>query len=85
VRPNLEKSFTKKADGVAQGVGPEFKPPYYKTKESWKGSQLPWLSLVIPTTQETEIIQADHGLRTAYTKRSRNPFSTNSWVWCFSL
>jgi hypothetical protein len=31
VRPYLKKPFTKKrADGVAQGVGPEFKPQYHK-------------------------------------------------------
>jgi hypothetical protein len=30
MRPYLEKTFTKKrAGGVAQGVGPEFKPEYH--------------------------------------------------------
>jgi hypothetical protein len=28
VRPYLVKPFTKRAGGVAQGVGPEFKPQY---------------------------------------------------------
>jgi hypothetical protein len=30
MRPYLKKSFTKKAGGVAQGIGPEFKPQYRK-------------------------------------------------------
>jgi hypothetical protein len=32
--PILEKPITKKAGGVAQCVGPEFKPYYHKKKES---------------------------------------------------
>jgi hypothetical protein len=28
--PILKKPFTKKTGGVAQGVGPEFKPQYHK-------------------------------------------------------
>jgi hypothetical protein len=35
--PLLKKPFTKKkAGGVAQGEGPEFKPQYRKTKQSKK-------------------------------------------------
>jgi hypothetical protein len=29
-RPYLENTLTKRAGGVAQGVGPEFKPQYKK-------------------------------------------------------
>jgi hypothetical protein len=31
-----KKPITKKAAGVAQGVGPEFKPQYYKKKKKKK-------------------------------------------------
>jgi hypothetical protein len=35
MRPYLEKTHHKKrADGVAQGVGPEFKPQYQKKKKA---------------------------------------------------
>jgi hypothetical protein len=33
VRPYLKKPFTKRAGGVAQGIGPEFKPQYRKKKK----------------------------------------------------
>jgi hypothetical protein len=34
VRPDLEKNLSqKRAGGVAQGVGPEFKPQYQKKKK----------------------------------------------------
>jgi hypothetical protein len=33
VRPYLEKSFTKRADRVAQGEGPEFKPSTAKKRK----------------------------------------------------
>jgi glutamine amidotransferase-like uncharacterized protein len=33
VRPYLEKTLHKKGGGVAQGVGPEFKPQYCKKKK----------------------------------------------------
>jgi hypothetical protein len=37
VRPYLEKNPSqKKADGVAQGVGPEFKTQYHKKKKKKK-------------------------------------------------
>jgi hypothetical protein len=36
VRPYLEKPFTNRAGGVAQGEDPEFKPQYHKTKEKKK-------------------------------------------------
>jgi hypothetical protein len=45
----LRKPFTKKrAGGVAQGVGPEFKPQYCKKKK--KKSERGWYVLVIPAT-----------------------------------
>jgi hypothetical protein len=31
-RPCLKKHNTKRAGGIAQGVGPEFKPQYHKNK-----------------------------------------------------
>jgi hypothetical protein len=35
-RPYLEKTLKKKmADGVAQGVGPEFKPQYSRKKKKF--------------------------------------------------
>jgi hypothetical protein len=33
MRPYLKKPFTNRAGGVAQGVGPEFKPQYCKKKK----------------------------------------------------
>jgi hypothetical protein len=36
VRPCLEKPITKKAGGVAQDVGPGFKPQYGKKKKKKK-------------------------------------------------
>jgi hypothetical protein len=33
MRPYLEKTLHKRAGGVAQGVGPEFKPQYRKKKK----------------------------------------------------
>jgi hypothetical protein len=37
MRPYLEKKpLTKRAGGVAQGVGPEFKPQYHKKKKKKK-------------------------------------------------
>jgi hypothetical protein len=34
VRPYLEKNLSqKRTGGVVQGVGPEFKPQYHKTKK----------------------------------------------------
>jgi hypothetical protein len=30
----MEKPFTKRAGGVAQGEGPEFKPQYHKNKKN---------------------------------------------------
>jgi hypothetical protein len=35
MRPYLEKK-QKRAGGVTQGVGPEFKPQYYKKNEKYK-------------------------------------------------
>jgi hypothetical protein len=32
-RPYLKKPISKKTGGVAQGVGPEFKPQYQKKKK----------------------------------------------------
>jgi hypothetical protein len=32
VRPYLEKNFTKRTGGMAQGEGPEFKPQYQKER-----------------------------------------------------
>jgi hypothetical protein len=38
MRPYLEKTHHKnRAGGVAQGVGPEFKPQYCKIKQNKKG------------------------------------------------
>jgi hypothetical protein len=34
--PILKKPITKRAGGVAQGVGPEFKPQYHKKKKNLK-------------------------------------------------
>jgi hypothetical protein len=31
----LKKPFTKKSSGVAQSVGPEFKPQYCQKKKKW--------------------------------------------------
>jgi hypothetical protein len=36
MRPYLEKPITKTAGGVAQGVGPEFKPQYHAKKKKKK-------------------------------------------------
>jgi hypothetical protein len=36
MRSYLKKPFTKRAGGVAQGVGPEFKPQYHKKKKKKK-------------------------------------------------
>jgi hypothetical protein len=33
-KPYLEKNHQKRAGGVAQGVGPEFKPQYQKKKKT---------------------------------------------------
>jgi hypothetical protein len=39
LRPYLEKPFTKnRADGVAQGEGPEFKSQYHQKKNEFKAS-----------------------------------------------
>jgi hypothetical protein len=35
----LNKPFTKKAGGVAQGIGPEFKPQYHKKKKKRVNTQ----------------------------------------------
>jgi hypothetical protein len=34
--PIYEEPFKKRAGGVAQGVGPKFKPQYYKKKKKGK-------------------------------------------------
>jgi hypothetical protein len=34
VRPNIKKKSQKRAGGVAQGIGPEFKPQYLKKKKN---------------------------------------------------
>jgi hypothetical protein len=36
-----KKPFAKRAGGVAQGVGPEFKPQYHKKKKKKKNQTLP--------------------------------------------
>jgi hypothetical protein len=43
------------AGGVAQGVGPEFKPQYCKNKTKPKPSWVQWLTPIILATQEAEI------------------------------
>jgi hypothetical protein len=41
MRPYLEKTRCKKmADGVTQGVGPEFKPQYCKKKKKSKNQKI---------------------------------------------
>jgi hypothetical protein len=35
MNPYLKKPFTKTSGGVAQGVGPEFKPQYCKTFDTF--------------------------------------------------
>jgi hypothetical protein len=45
-RPYLEKNPSQKwADGLAQGVGPEFKPQYHKKR--WISSHQPWQSVIV--------------------------------------
>jgi hypothetical protein len=39
MRPYLEKPITKTAGGVAQGVGPEFKPQYHAKKKKSQVSE----------------------------------------------
>jgi hypothetical protein len=52
VRPYLEKSFTKKADGVAQGVGPEFKTQHYTHTHTHKYTGLEILAKAIRQEKE---------------------------------
>jgi hypothetical protein len=55
--PILKIPITKKAGGVAEGEGPEFKPQYHKKKKKREGETdgCWWLTPVIPITWEAEI------------------------------
>jgi hypothetical protein len=44
MRPYFEKNLSqKRAGGVAQGMGPEFKPQYHKKKKKKSGSKFMFL------------------------------------------
>jgi uncharacterized protein YjeT (DUF2065 family) len=49
--PILKKPITKMAGGVAEGVGPELKPQYWKKKKSQ------WLHIVLRTKHNLRNIQ----------------------------
>jgi hypothetical protein len=49
-RPSLKNPLQKRAGGVAQGVGPEFKTQYHKKKKQ-KTQNLDTLLVVLEVTQ----------------------------------
>jgi hypothetical protein len=52
VRPYLEKILHKKrADGVAQGEGPEFKPQYHKTNKQTNKNPKRWFIMLLMYVQ----------------------------------
>jgi hypothetical protein len=51
MRPSLEKPFTKRAGGIAQGEGPEFKPQYHTKKKKKNRKEPAALALLVPMSE----------------------------------
>jgi hypothetical protein len=71
VRPYLEKNPSlKRAGGVAQGVGPEFKPQYLKKKKKWSWWHTPVINEAKRMRQEDHEFEASLGYTLKKKKKS---------------
>jgi hypothetical protein len=82
----LKKPNTKRAGGVAQGVGPVFTPQCQKKKKkpTLVEARQQWLTTVNcnPSYMRGYDLE-EHGSRPAQAERSQDPISMEkSWEWC---